>query len=359
MKSRIYIFIFAMAAMLMMSCQKMEVFKKDKTIVEDPNTIGNQLVRNYAFKHFDTALLFTGLIDTLKSKNIYTVFAAEDRGFPVNIIGVFQSTSNYYYQIVQKPNSPLLNRTVSNTILPGRIALKTLPLAMNQIFKSLPNNQIFISKFLDGLDTIILFNGQIVKVQDIITNNGNLNVVDKLVFPPFETSIWSTLTGNSRLSWNAAGFQCNLFNVAIQRLGLDTLLMGNTPYTILVPQDDIFMSTRGLTIDDIYSMDINRLEAVIKFHIIPGIHFLNDFILNDFQTTNLISLPTLYSENISLQYNTRAFSSSRYLNVFGIGNKLTSSFQYYQAPYIDINRADIVCKNGIIHFLTSIDVAPN
>jgi len=60
----------------------------------------------------------------------------------------------------------------------------------------------------------------------------------------------------------------SMFYIALQRTGLDKMLQGKGPYTVLVPDNDAFASS-GISADSLSKIDTAALKKLISYHIIP------------------------------------------------------------------------------------------
>ncbi|SDD77896.1 Uncaracterized surface protein containing fasciclin (FAS1) repeats [Mucilaginibacter pineti] len=60
----------------------------------------------------------------------------------------------------------------------------------------------------------------------------------------------------------------SMFYTALQRTGLDKTLQGKGPYTILVPDNNAFVSS-GIGADSLSKIDTATLKKLISYHIIP------------------------------------------------------------------------------------------
>lgn len=61
----------------------------------------------------------------------------------------------------------------------------------------------------------------------------------------------------------------SIFQAALKRSGLDSLLANDGPYTVFAPVDSAFI-VAGLTLDRINSYDKQALRRLLSFHVLPG-----------------------------------------------------------------------------------------
>ncbi len=350
-----------------LSCKTKSTAEITPLAIQDPNTMANKIRNSFEFTHLDSALILSSYFDTLNSKAAYTLFATPDKGYPTDQNGLFYSNGNYYFQFAEK-NFSLLKSVITYPLIKGILNLKTLSMGMDQVYKNVVGEPIFISKFTYKSDTLILVDGKKVVVQDLKGDNGNIEVLDSLIFPSAQLNLWEALSGSGILpiSWNQftfyngtqslynPGLQNSLFNHALMRLGYDKLLQGNAYYTILVSIDPSFdyvpipnplnpftFLPNPLTFEQIDTMNKSTLTNLMNIHILPGIHFVNDILLGNYNGKLPISLPSYGTESIRFK------STNTGTDLSANGNN-ASNFPF---ATINTNLEDIVCSNGVIHFI--------
>ncbi|GMV36510.1 MAG: hypothetical protein AMXMBFR61_10180 [Fimbriimonadales bacterium] len=124
---------------------------------------------------------------------------------------------------------------------------------------------------------------------------------------------------------NAGTFQTLV--TAVQHAGLADALSGPGPITVFAPTDEAFAKLPAGTVDALLQ-DIPRLQAILKFHVVPGRMGSSDVASSQ-------ELPTLNGQSISVD-------ASNGVRVNG-ANVVT---------------ADIEAENGIIHVIDSV-ILPN
>lgn len=69
------------------------------------------------------------------------------------------------------------------------------------------------------------------------------------------------------LADNSASFNLSKFNAAMVRTGMDKTLLGEGPFTVLVPADNVFPYT---TVNDVYAESAKVLGGLVNYHVLDG-----------------------------------------------------------------------------------------
>ncbi len=127
----------------------------------------------------------------------------------------------------------------------------------------------------------------------------------------------------------------SLFNLALQRLKLDTLgnVSGNI-YTYFVPTDSAMIHS-GFTQDSIQKIDLSVLDSIIRYHIVPG------GVISD-------RISTFYTEN---EFSTTSsdVKAKVYIEKNGFGFYING---------ISVLKADISLSGGVVHYLSRVLTPP-
>ncbi len=361
-----FLYTLGVFCLFMASCKKKGIIPNPPKVAGNSQSLYNLISANFSLQHLDTALILTKIKDTLNHTSNFTVFASPDDTYPVNGNGVFLAFDNYYYQFVQLPNTPLLKRTVNYQIIRGKVSTTDISLAMNKPYATLDGNPIYLSKFIKGLDTTVLINGQTLRYKNIVASNGTYHITSKFIFPTADNNLWDIISGSNLITWNQEqpteiynaagltkigatfsnpGLACTLFSIALHRTGLDSLLRGKDPYTVFVPSDTIFGTRFTKSIDSILTTNIDSLKRTLSLYIVPGLHFINDYVLNEYDGINPIAISTLGNDSLYIKPN---FIANNLVNVkvYGFGNRRIRNF-----PILKKYEQDIACSNGVIHFI--------
>jgi uncharacterized surface protein with fasciclin (FAS1) repeats len=428
---------------LVFSCKK-NVIHVNKSLYSDPQSLISEISDNFNLSHYDTALLITGFDSTLAGKGPYTVFVVQDEAYPTtgapntntNLLngvtyytgGSFYGTdpsgnANYYYAYVQQENPIYLKRLMGYHILPIDLKIADIPFALNTGYPTLAGDSVYISKYIDPNsvipDTVVTVNGIRVSRGDFAASNGTYHVLAQLLFPAPNVNIPDILSGTNTLGWafesthnktpagqDTLGFDLPQYNyghfsTALARTGLDQLLKGSAPYTVMAVPDNYFLnpyvtSYGGLSLEQIDTMNIDSLTRLMKLHILKGRYFLSDFGSYPYNGNNLdtaynpafgtytysapLAFPTIGGDTLyvipnGMQLNSQ-LNKSNGLWMFGVGNLLHSTFtSLYQnafagsgtLDFINLYNAgvyptylpqDVVAPNGVIQFLYNDELVP-
>jgi transforming growth factor-beta-induced protein len=123
-----------------------------------------------SFKTLATALQAAGLVDTLKGKGPFTVFAPTDEAFAKLPAGTLED-------LLKPENKEKLASILTYHVVPGRI-LAAQVVKMNSA-KTVNGQSLTISTN-DG--TVMVDNAKVVKT-DILCSNGVIHVIDSVVLP--------------------------------------------------------------------------------------------------------------------------------------------------------------------------------
>jgi uncharacterized surface protein with fasciclin (FAS1) repeats len=422
---------------LVLSCKK-NVVHVSKGLYTDPQSLISEISANFNLSHYDTALQITGLDSMLAGNGPFTVFVVQDEAYPTlglynapdplsgsityNTGGTFYSNTNYYYQFVQEGNPVYLKRLMGCHILPLNLTLAGIPFAMNTGYPTLAGDSVYISKYINPNsitpDTIVTVNGIQVTRGDLTASNGTYHVLAQLLFPAPNLNILDVLSGSNALGWafeptpnqTASGqdtlgvglphYNYALFTTALVRTGLDQVLKGSGPYTVLAVPDNYFVnpySAAGgeIPLETIDTMNIDTLTRLMKLHILKGRYFLSDFLSYPTNGNNLDTLYTpafgTYTYSVPLAFPTiggdtlyvipngtqlnAQLNTSNGLWMFGLGNLLYSPYaslyqnnfagsgvqdylNFFTASYAAYLPQDVVSPNGVIQFLYNNELVP-
>jgi uncharacterized surface protein with fasciclin (FAS1) repeats len=417
---------------LVFSCKK-NVVHGTGSIYSDPKSLFSEINANFNLSHYDTALLVSGLDSVLAGKGPFTAFVVQDDAYPTigtNLSGGityytggsfygrdYSGAANFYYQYVQQGDLNYLKRVAGYHILPLNLKIADIPFALNTGYPTLAGDSIYISKYIDPNsiipDTVVTVNGIRVTRSDFGASNGTYHVLKQLLFPAPNRSILDILSGSNAPGWafepkhnetnpytppvtDTLGFALppynyGLFTTALVRTGLDQLLKGPGPYTVLAVPDQNFVSPYvtsavTLTLQQIDNMNIDTLTRLMKLHILKGRYFLSDFLSAPYNGNNLdtvynpafgmysysapLAFPTLGGDTLYVIPNGKQLNGSSGFWMFGRGNLLYSPYtSLYQnafagaglQDYLNYTLAggysqaylpqDVVAPNGVIQFL--------
>jgi len=127
-------------------------------------------VNNGQFKTLAAALTAAGLVDTLKGKGPFTVFAPTDAAFAALPKGTLDD-------LLKPENKAKLTSILTYHVVPGKVMSKDLK--DNMKAKTVQGGEVTID--LDGGPKV---NDAKVVTPDVSADNGVIHVIDKVILPP-------------------------------------------------------------------------------------------------------------------------------------------------------------------------------
>ena len=258
---------------------------------------------NPQFTTLVAAVKAAGLVDTLKGKGPYTVFAPTNAAF--NKLG--KATINSLLADPAALKSILLYHVVPGAVYSGdAVKLASAKTANGaDVVISQRNGQLYIN------------NARVV-TSDILTTNGVIHVIDTVITPPSK-DIVDTAAANPNL---------NTFVAAVQAAGLSDTLKGDGPFTVFAPTDYAFYRLGKATIDSLLA-DPEALKSILLYHVVPGKVYSGD-------AANLTSAKTVNGAPIVItQRNGQIFINS-----------------------VRVTVANIQATNGVIHLIDVVITPP-
>ena len=120
--------------------------------------------------------------------------------------------------------------------------------------------------------------------------------------------------------------QFNTLVAAVQAAGLEDVLRGDGPFTVLAPNDEAFAKLPDGTVEDLLKPEnIDKLKAILTYHVIPG---------------------EVYSKDVV------AMSSGKTVNGQEVMFKVEGEDVYADAA--KIIQVDVKATNGVIHIVDSV-----
>ncbi|SDD77954.1 Uncaracterized surface protein containing fasciclin (FAS1) repeats [Mucilaginibacter pineti] len=310
----------------------------------DGSTIKFVLNDNFTFGVVYAALTSVSLQDSLAKPGPYTFLAPNNDAYA--LIHVAYPATMYSFAYV--PPAVMLNTMRYNT-LDGRISFKNIPLTENKPYKTHTGGNIYVSKYLDGTDTVTTINGVKLTSMDNPASNGFIQVMPKVMNPEIYPNAVAYLHSDTTLS---------LFAAALQRSGLDkSLLQGNDVYTLLAPSNNAFQRSGKLgtnlgvsTLDSILMADPVKLANLLKYHTIKGRYFDGD--LFRYAKTNPTGIATLNTGKVIIGGDPGGFHTITFL---GNGNQGIPSGIAVPLSYNPVtNNVNIPCGNAVVHIINQL-----
>jgi len=199
------------------------------------------------FNTLAAALKAAGLIDTLKGKGPFTVFAPTDEAFaklPKGTVETLLKPENK-----EKLKSILLYHVAAGEILAKDVKTMPLPTVNGQRAEVLVK---------DGKVTI---DNATVTATDIVAGNGVIHVIDSVILPSDKDIVGTAV---------AAGNFKTLARL-LEQAELVEALQGAGPFTVFAPTDEAFAKLPKETVDGLLKAENKaQLAAILTYHVVPG-----------------------------------------------------------------------------------------
>ncbi|MEO2034761.1 MAG: fasciclin domain-containing protein [Planctomycetaceae bacterium] len=218
-----------------------------------------------SFKTLVAAVQAAGLVDTLKSKGPFTVFAPTDAAFARLPKGTVES-------LLKPENKGRLQAILAYHVVPGRVlAADVVKLSGattvqgQKIDIAVKNGKVSV----DG--------AQIVKT-DILTSNGVIHVIDNVILPADKDIVDTAVSAGS----------FGTLVAAVQAAGLVDALKGEGPLTVFAPTDAAFAKLPEGTVENLLKPENkDQLVAILTYHVVAGKVMASDVVeLSSARTLN-------------------------------------------------------------------------
>lgn len=259
------------------------------------------------FKTLATALASAELVDTLKGKGPFTVFAPTDEAFA-------KLPQETVADLLKPENRQKLVAILTYHVVPGKVTAKEVVKLRGAV--TVNGQRVDIQADKDGVKV----DSAKVVTTDIMCDNGVIHVIDSVILPATQT-IPETA--------KAAGkFETLL--AAAKAAGLAEVLAGEGPFTVFAPTDEAFAKLPKGTVESLLKPENKgKLADILKYHVVAG---------------------RVYSEQVL---------ASKTVNTLQ-GSTATAAIQD-SAPTIQgakILATDVDASNGVIHIIDSVIMPP-
>lgn len=201
-----------------------------------------------SFKTLAKALQAADLVEVLKGKGPFTVFAPTDAAFARLPKGTLQS-------LLRKQNKARLQQILTYHVLPGSVSAKQV--LMRGAASTVSGQRVQIRASDAG---VRIDDAGLVKT-DIRCSNGIIHVIDAVLIPSAD-DIAATAK-------KAGKFKTLL--AAAKAAGLVDELMGDKPLTVFAPTDAAFgQLPKGAIARLLEPANRAELRRVLRFHVVPG-----------------------------------------------------------------------------------------
>jgi transforming growth factor-beta-induced protein len=276
----------------------------DSVILPPGSDIIDTAAANKDFSTLVAAVKAAGLVDTLKGKGPFTIFAPTDAAFAK----LPKGTLDALLKDPEKLKAILLYHAVAGTVFSGDVAKTASAATVNgaDVVFSVQNGQAYVD------------NARIA-TPNILTTNGVIHVIDRVILPP-DKNIVEAAAANPNFSTLVA---------AVKAAGLVDTLSGKDAFTILAPTNAAFNKLPKGTVEALLK-DPEKLKAILLYHAIKGKAYSGD-------VAKLSSAETLNGQPVAItQKNGKIL-----INNAGV------------------TAADIQATNGVIHVIDTVLLPPD
>lgn len=204
------------------------------------------------FNTLVAAVKAAGLVETLKGKGPFTVFAPTDEAFAKLPKGTVE-------ELLKPENKDKLVAILTYHVVPGRV------MAADVV-------KLKSAKTVQGQEVTIAVKGGTVSVDaakvvktDISCSNGVIHVIDSVILPkePAKPAdIVDTAVSAGKFGTLVA---------AVKAAGLVETLKGEGPFTVFAPTDAAFAKLPKGTVEDLLKPENkDKLVAILTYHVVPG-----------------------------------------------------------------------------------------
>lgn len=207
-----------------------------------------------SFKTLAAALDAAGLVETLKGKGPFTVFAPSDEAFAKLPAGTVET-------LLKPENKQRLIAVLTYHVVPGKVPAADVV----KLTAAATVNGQRVDVKVDG-NKVLVDQARVVTT-DIACSNGVIHVIDQVILPSSD---------NIPTTAEKAGTFKTLL-AAAKAAGLVGVLSGDQPLTVFAPTDEAFEKLPAGTVESLLKPENKeKLAAILKFHVVPGRVFSND-----------------------------------------------------------------------------------
>ena len=314
MKKRIYVYaiptIIAAFLVIFSSCNKDD---------DDIPTISGLLSDRSLFTTLNSAVIKGGLVAKLNGTEQLTLLAPTNDAF---------AAAGITSAVLESLSSNDVANILYYHVIPSKILAADMPAGPNAKVLTFNGDSVFVTRNTNG----VFVNGIKVAEADIIASNGVVHTLSTGVLMPAPGNILATAAANGLDSLVKA---INFVATAPGGDPTTTTTIADTLLTVFAPTNAAFtalLTDLGLT--DITQIPIATLMATLKFHAIQGRAFSSDL------TNGNLTMVSGGITTITLPAGTSTVTT-----ISGLGNGTNTA---------KITKANIICRNGVIHVIDKI-----
>ncbi len=350
---------FNLLGAVLFSCTKTNLISPAS---ENVNSIAvlDILNSNYSLSLFKTALVKTGLYDSLNGKGAYTLFIPNNDAF--DSIGI-RSDSD-----IQKLNTDSLKKLLKYHIVFGqKLTYNDIPQSLDNSYTNGENLPLYLSRALPNTTNLppntLTVNGVFCQKVDVLASNGVIHILSQVLKYP-DSSIQTYLNKHPEYSYFVYGLkQFHLWD----QLGV--LPSENHPskgyFTLIAPTNTAFISAK-ISFNSLNKYNPAHYSSLLYSTYILGDNFLFISDLLFFTSNDLFNQNFTYvspDQRFGFNFKADIFLSILYpaatVGNFAIDSTSNLSRQFSSdislPPYATLNN---LARNGIIHPVNTLLVDP-
>ena len=242
------------------------------------------------------------LVETLKGKGPFTVFAPTEKAFA-------KIPKEKLKELLKPENKKLLQGILTYHVVPGKVMA-------NDVVKlteaKTANGQMLDIKVTDGKVTV---DGANVVATDVVCKNGVIHIIDAVIMP--KPDIVDTAVSAGKF---------NTLVAAVKAAGLVETLKGDGPFTVFAPTDEAFSKVDAIALQDLLKPENKeKLQGILTYHVVSGRVLAKDVV-------ELKSAKTVNGQEVKIAVSEGA------VTVDGA----------------NVVATDIKCGNGVIHIIDTV-----
>lgn len=245
------------------------------------STIEETILNNPSFDSLEKAVVRAGLTTAFQGSSDFTVFAPTNAAFAelVNAGGLGVDANGNDIEDISLADPAVLREIVLNHVIAARVRynqvatgyVKTLgkggASTTNTLSMYIRRDAANDDSILDGGDITLNGNAKVTAV-DLVTNNGIIHVVDKVIAMP---TVVTHAAANSNFT--------TLVSLVTARPSVATLLSGNagSPFTVFAPTNDAFNALNAELAGSggIAAVPFDTVTNILTYHVVAPANVLS------------------------------------------------------------------------------------
>lgn len=207
------------------------------------------------FRTLLNALVATGLTRGFQGDHRFTILAPTDEAFDKLPAGTVE-------KLLKPENRQQLAELLKYHVFPGDVTASSVRAIARKDGEALTAAGRNVRFTIDS-NHRLLVNDAVIVQADIRCGNGVIHVIDKVLMPSDDKT--------TVLDVAAKAGQFKILLECVKAAGLDDVLKGDGPFTVLAPTDAAFEKLPAGTLQPlIQPKNREKLAAILKLHVVPG-----------------------------------------------------------------------------------------